>query len=99
MKNWNKPCVIICDFKKLKGFIYANAWSVEEAMQLGEFLDNANAGSRGTVYMDFNPGHEIQVEVLGRIILGGYIIIDFITSTGERYTYKRVESGGAWSQY
>ena len=65
----------------------------------GAFLDSANQGMCGTVYMDFNLGHAVQVEVLGRVFIGGYIIVTFITSYGETYSYSRPEHGGAWSRY
>ena len=99
MKKWKKPVQIQCDSKHLSNVIKASAWSVGDAYQLGEFLDEANLGSRGSVYMDFNYGHAIQVEVIGWTILGGYRIITLLTSSGETYSYSRPESGGMWERY
>ena len=44
---------------------------------MGEFLDSANQGMCGSVYMDFNPGHAVQVEVIGRVVVGGYIMLHY----------------------
>lgn len=98
MQNWATPTVEKFNAKQLSKIIKAKAWSVSSAMDVGEFLDNANVGMSGTVYMDFNPGHAIQVEVIGRVIIGGYLIITLITSSGDTYTYNRPESGGVWQR-
>ena len=99
MKTWQSPSILKYNAIELSQIIKANAWSVGSAYNMGEFLDNANQGMCGTVYMDFNPGHAVQVEVLGRVIIGGYIIVTLITSYGETYSYSRPEHGGIWSRY
>ena len=98
MKNWKKPSITKYDFEKLSKIVKAKAWSTESAMEMGEYLDEANVGMSGSVYMDFNPGHAIQVEVIGRVIVGGYLIVTLITSAGETYSYTRPESGGTWQR-
>ena len=65
---------------------------------MGSYLDEANVGMCGTVYMDFNPGHAIQVEVIGRVIIGGYIIVTLVTEYGETYSYQKPEYGGIWER-
>lgn len=98
MAQWKTPKMEKFSTKQLSKIIRAKAWSVSSAMEMGEFLDNANMGMSGTVYMDFNPGHAIQVEVIGRIFIAGYLVVTLLTSEGESYTYRRPENGGIWER-
>lgn len=96
MNQWKTPKMEKFSTQQLSKIIRAKAWSASPAVQLGMFLDEANVGMRGSVYVDFNPGHAIQVEVIGRVFTAGYIVVTLLTSEGETFTYRRPENGGIW---
>ena len=98
MNQWKTPKMEKFSTKQLSQIIRAKAWSASPEVQLGMFLDQANVGMRGMVHADFNPGHAIQVEVIGRVFTAGYLVVTFITSDGNTYTYRRPEGGGFWER-
>lgn len=91
MKTWVAPTVTVCKMADLKKVIQARAWSVGQAMEMGEFLDQCNASSVGTVYMAENPGHMIQVEVIGWIFA---TLVTLRSRLGEIFSYQKIN--GSW---
>jgi len=61
---------------------------------MGEFLDNANQGMSGTVYLDENLGHTVQVTVIGWLVVLGMEITEVMLSIGEVYRYQKI--AGIW---
>lgn len=96
MNQWKTPKMEKFSTKQLSKIIRAKAWSASPAVQMGEFLDNATMGLRGSVYVDDNYGHVIQVEVIGRVFVAGYLVVTLLTSNDETITYRRPENGGPW---
>ena len=96
MKRWSAPCIVQCTAEELKQIIKVRAWSVGSAYEVGEFLDTANQGMSGTVYMDGNQGHAIQVTVIGWTIVFGIEVKELLSSTGETYKYQKI--GGVWQR-
>lgn len=98
MRKWEKPIVAQMNCEDLQKNIVARAWSVGSAMTVGEFLDSANQGSRGLVELDFNPGHQIQVEVIGVFVIAGFVIKEILTETGLDLKYQQLYPGN-WILY
>lgn len=94
MKRWSAPCIVRYATEELKQIIKVRAWSVGSAYEVGEFLDSANQGMSGMVYMDGNQGHAIQVTVIGWTIILGIEVKELLSSTGEIYRYQKI--GGVW---
>lgn len=92
--KWKKPVLIQAQLDEIMKFIRVSAWSVDSCMSVGEFLDSQAAV--GVVEFEFNPGHEVQVEVIGRIIVAGHYIATLIDSFGRQYKYRKSLSGGSW---
>lgn len=98
MTAWQKPIITVYKLSDVKKKIKAHAWSVGSAMAMGSFLDSCNAGSTGTVYMEENPGHMIQVEVIGWTFIGIYTLVELLNrETGEVYRYSN--ASGSWVAY
>ena len=94
MKSWSTPSIEYCKAEELKQIIKARAWSVGGVYSVGEFLNTANQGMSGTVYMDGNPGHTVQVTVIGWFIVLGIEVKELMLSTGEIYRYRKI--AGIW---
>ena len=94
MKVWMKPQVVQYDLSMISNEIKAKAWSVESSMNYYGYIDAANKGDFGSIPMEGNYGHTIQVECIGWIFLG---IKAFRDSLGNLYCFSK-NNNGSWSR-
>lgn len=95
MTKWHNPMIIVLDSASISRIIKARAWSVNSGMKLGTLYDQGNSNYNGLIMLP-DYGYEVQAEVVGYIILGGYFVYEIIVG-GVEHLYRR-NSDGSWER-